>query len=299
LKKSVIEKKKPAVKKTAVKKTAPAEAAIFENPLIPNARLKLMYQSMVQCRLIGEVTSAKLAGSEPALGDEASLATMALELDTGDTVAAARKGLVLQLVREMKLAQDAKSAKPAGKPLALLHEIVAPGDPGASGFDREIEAATEFAKENRKRKKRKISLLYADESWTLSAAWHEAVEAAGKLGLPMVFVCERDANDEKTSDPVVSFPVIHVDGNDAVAVYRVAQESMYRARSGSGPTMVVSRTYRWHQKQPMQEKDPILRMQKYLESKRLYDLSWANQLSENFKRELAAAASMHDPEAAE
>ena len=42
------------------------------------------------------------------------------------------------------------------------------------------------------------------------------------------------------------FPGITVDGNDIVAVWRVTQESIHRARSGAGPTLIECRTWRWH-----------------------------------------------------
>ena len=41
-------------------------------------------------------------------------------------------------------------------------------------------------------------------------------------------------------------PGITVDGNDVVAVYRVAQEAIHRARIGDGPTLIEGKTYRWY-----------------------------------------------------
>ena len=37
------------------------------------------------------------------------------------------------------------------------------------------------------------------------------------------------------------FPGIIVDGSDVVAVWRVAQESIHRARNGAGPTLIDCR----------------------------------------------------------
>ena len=39
------------------------------------------------------------------------------------------------------------------------------------------------------------------------------------------------------------FPEISVDGNDAIAVYRVAQEAIERARCGGGATLIDAQTY--------------------------------------------------------
>ena len=40
-------------------------------------------------------------------------------------------------------------------------------------------------------------------------------------------------------------PGVTVEGNDADAMYSVCQEAVDRARSGNGPTLVESITYRW------------------------------------------------------
>ena len=72
-----------------------------------------------------------------------------------------------------------------------------------------------------------------------------------------------------------SFPVIAVDGNDAVAVYRVASEAIAHARKGDGPTLIECiRT---------KAGDPLLNMEKYLVRKGLF--------SEEFKRKVAAGCS--------
>jgi pyruvate dehydrogenase E1 component alpha subunit len=39
-------------------------------------------------------------------------------------------------------------------------------------------------------------------------------------------------------------PTIPVDANDAIAIYRVAQESIRRARQGGGPTLIRCQPYR-------------------------------------------------------
>jgi pyruvate dehydrogenase E1 component alpha subunit len=74
--------------------------------------------------------------------------------------------------------------------------------------------------------------------------WLDAMEIARAHGLPIVFVCP-PLSEESTkqlasfvSKPGSELPRITTDGNDPVAVYRVAHESIERARRGRGATLI-------------------------------------------------------------
>jgi len=78
----------------------------------------------------------------------------------------------------------------------------------------------------------------------LKAGFRKAIKKAGNGRLAMVFVVEGG------DDPAVGFlsgagtggvdfPRIVVDGDDLVAVFRVAQEAIARARRGQGPAQIV------------------------------------------------------------
>ena len=109
--------------------------------------------------------------------------------------------------------------------------------------------------------------------------------------LPILFVCQNNLWAEsvnlrfQTKVPDISvkaqaygFPGITVDGNDVVAVYRVAQEAITRARRGHGPTLIECKTYRWYghseidpakyrdpeEVERWKAKDPIANMEKRL-----------------------------------
>ncbi len=59
-----------------------------------------------------------------------------------------------------------------------------------------------------------------------------------------------------------------VDGNDVVAVYRVACESLERVRDGGGPVLVEGKTYRpVGQALLGTERDPLAHMERYLKAK--------------------------------
>jgi TPP-dependent pyruvate/acetoin dehydrogenase alpha subunit len=71
--------------------------------------------------------------------------------------------------------------------------------------------------------------------------------------LPLVVVVQHNLGSLKKSDAVSDLTYnimgtgvagMTVDGSDAMAVYRVTQEAMYRARHEGGPTLIECKTYR-------------------------------------------------------
>ena len=99
----------------------------------------------------------------------------------------------------------------------------------------------------------------ADDGLAALGFWHEAASLASRHRLPIVFMVENCAQSHPSGTGTVQsdddlrdraeaygFPGITVDGNDIVAVWRVTQESIHRARSGAGPTLIECRTWRWH-----------------------------------------------------
>ncbi|HYN87898.1 MAG TPA: thiamine pyrophosphate-dependent dehydrogenase E1 component subunit alpha, partial [Ardenticatenaceae bacterium] len=87
--------------------------------------------------------------------------------------------------------------------------------------------------------------------------FHEGLNFAGIHRLPCVLICEN--NQYAISVPVArqmpthsvaerasayGVPVVFVDGNDILEVYRVTKEAVARARRGDGPTLIECFTYR-------------------------------------------------------
>ena len=92
------------------------------------------------------------------------------------------------------------------------------------------------------------------------------------------------------------FPIIAVDANDVVAVYRVAYESVERVRQGGGPVLVEAKPYRLYSPSKRHvatrgaaERDPLAHMERYLKAKGLFTSRWKNQVVQEFSRKLDAA----------
>jgi len=103
-----------------------------------------------------------------------------------------------------------------------------------------------------------VTVCFFGDGTTNIGAFHEALNFAAIWKLPIIFVCENNLYMEYT--PIADMiPIEHpaadrasayglekiiVDGNDADAVYRVAQTAMTRARAGEGPSLIEAKTYR-------------------------------------------------------
>ena len=130
--------------------------------------------------------------------------------------------------------------------------------------------------------------------------WQEALKFAVKRSLPIIFVVENNpwtgsharngSVDLTLKSQKGGLTSITVDGNDVVAVYRVAHESLERVRNGGGPVLIEGKTYRpVGQALLGTERDPLTHMERYLRSKTLFTERWKNQLIHRFSRDLDAA----------
>ncbi len=103
-----------------------------------------------------------------------------------------------------------------------------------------------------------VAVCFFGDGTTNIGAFHEALNLAAVWKLPVIFVCENNLYMEYTpirSVTAVEHPAadrarsyglepINIDGNDADAVYRMARESIAKARGGRGPVLIEAKTYR-------------------------------------------------------
>jgi TPP-dependent pyruvate/acetoin dehydrogenase alpha subunit len=103
----------------------------------------------------------------------------------------------------------------------------------------------------------RVAVCFFGDGATNQAYFHECLNMAAVMSLPVVFVCENNLYGEFTPMAQVTagadiaaraqgygVPSAVVDGNDVWAVHASADEAVQRARSGSGPTLLECRTYR-------------------------------------------------------
>jgi TPP-dependent pyruvate/acetoin dehydrogenase alpha subunit len=145
----------------------------------------------------------------------------------------------------------------------------------------QLNLATSTALTNQNSHNNSIVVAYLNSRATSPSSYRAAFRVAGAQKLPILFVCQ--ANKEATIEAEkCQFPSITVDGNDVVAVYRVATETILHARKGSGPTLIE---YRLDCAEAL---DPILHMEAYLKRKGLFREN-VRRKAAGFLRKLDAA----------
>jgi TPP-dependent pyruvate/acetoin dehydrogenase alpha subunit len=107
------------------------------------------------------------------------------------------------------------------------------------------------------RSSRRIAVSFFGDGATNQGAWHEALNLAAVLELPVIFACvnnqfasstslEKSVKIERLSDRATAYgmPGAVVDGMDVLAVREATAEAVERARAGSGPTLLEYICYR-------------------------------------------------------
>jgi pyruvate dehydrogenase E1 component alpha subunit len=102
-----------------------------------------------------------------------------------------------------------------------------------------------------------VAVAFFGDGASNEGSFHESLNLASTLKLPMIFVCENNQYGEFTpsikamnirdiADRAQGYgiPGVIADGTDALAVYTVASEAVARARRGEGPTLIEAKTHR-------------------------------------------------------
>ncbi|MGH9030753.1 MAG: pyruvate dehydrogenase (acetyl-transferring) E1 component subunit alpha [Acidimicrobiia bacterium] len=102
-----------------------------------------------------------------------------------------------------------------------------------------------------------VVLVFLGDGAASEGDTHEAMNFAAVFGAPVVFLVVNNQYAislpvaRQTHGPTIAhraigygMPGVHVDGNDALAVYAAVRAAVDRARPGGGPTLVEALTYR-------------------------------------------------------
>lgn len=103
-----------------------------------------------------------------------------------------------------------------------------------------------------------VVLSFFGDGGSNTGAFHEALNLAAVWDLPVIFFCHNNQYAETTPQRVhqkikdiavraqaYGIPGVVVDGMDVLAVYETTKAAVERARSGQGPTLIESKTYRF------------------------------------------------------
>ncbi|MGD0938375.1 MAG: thiamine pyrophosphate-dependent enzyme [Terracidiphilus sp.] len=269
---------------------AAATAALAGNngfSLISNEKLIQLYASLVRCRMITERVRTlskqhKFDGRNGgATGWEAAMVGVVINLQPEDSVAPSRSSSLANLIKDLRLDRRVISSLLFG---GATHEVP----------DDELAAAIELAQSNQRKQNGKIVAVFRDRDEASGKCWNEALGLADADRLPMLFVSHPTIRSApgaragilKSSAWSHGFPAIPVDGSDVVAVYRVATEAIAHARKGNGATLIECFTVLSND---IQETDPVLKMEAYLNRKGLFSEQLKCEVAAGFRGKLDAA----------
>ena len=102
-----------------------------------------------------------------------------------------------------------------------------------------------------------VAVSFFGDGAANEGSFHEAVNLASALKLPVIFVCENNQYGEFTparkamniQDIALraqgyGIPGVIADGTDVLAMYEAALAAVARARAGEGPTLIEAKTHR-------------------------------------------------------
>lgn len=162
-----------------------------------------------------------------------------------------------------------------------------------------------------------VAVVHFGEGATSQGDFYEPLNLAGVVKAPVIFFCQN--NNWAISTPrhaqtaaqtiaqkgvAAGVPGLQVDGNDLFAVYSATCHAVERARRGDGPTLIEGITYRLgihttaddssryeppEFKEQWRDKDPVLRLQRYLERRGKWNEAVAEAMEADIKAQLDAA----------
>jgi TPP-dependent pyruvate/acetoin dehydrogenase alpha subunit len=302
-------KQKATENQKAVGSGTVVTAPTFENPLVPNAVLRQMYQKMVETRLLGELAvrlgrKAKTGlAVNSASGQEACRVSVTQGLGAGDMVLDSQPGGPMAYLLGASL-EDVLPGFRAGPRRAKGSKTSGSTQSSATGLLPFVEEAEErlFAGLGaallfKQLKRTDGVVIYVEHREATDGAWRRALKLAAVEDLPVIFVVLPKMKDGKTKGKAevsgiarrCGVPGIAVDASDVVALYRVAQESMGRLRSGGGPVVIEGIAFRVQGRPKSDGADPVAQMRGSLLQRQVATDAWMAGIAKEFRRQLAAA----------
>ncbi|MCH1627938.1 pyruvate dehydrogenase (acetyl-transferring) E1 component subunit alpha [Fredinandcohnia quinoae] len=193
-------------------------------------------------------------------------------------------------------------------------KIFPPGIPIATQIPHAVGAA--YAEKLKGTKN--AAIVYFGDGATSEGDFHEGLNLASVLKSPVVFFNQnnqyaisvplhKQMNTKTIAQKAIAYdiPSVRIDGNDVFSVYYETMNALERARSGQGPTLIEAVTWRYgahttadnpskyrdqsKSNDLRHEIDPILRLERWLKNKGLYEEKWFKEMEENAANEVESA----------
>lgn len=277
-------------KKVRARSATAAVAGKNGHSLISDEKFRQLYATMLKYSLLEERmcpgSNGTFAGADSNI---AGAVGVALDLGREDTVVLTPRSFLTNFVKGVPLQALLKHRHMNGNApgAAFGYSAVNALMPPSPTVSVQLGFATGAALANKLAKNRKIAVAFVENGAEGLAGYREALELACAQKLPILYVIEKVPDELQKGilrEIGELFPVITVDSNDVVAVYRVAQESIARVREGGGPALIACVAYPLNGAQL----NAIANMERYLTGKKLFRNRWKAKMISEFKREMDA-----------
>jgi TPP-dependent pyruvate/acetoin dehydrogenase alpha subunit len=285
----------------------------YENPLIPNARLREIYRAMLHAQMLGRVLpSRRREGS----GFEACLVSTSVDLGPGDLISDAFVGGPVEYLRGASLASVLHPSATAKKRahaancgnascLPVAHNpaerIWTALGAAAALKSRAAQAAAEAKAAHAASTQSGVVLVYLLPGEMQPALWQRTLAFAAEHKLPVVFVSLPPAQAPAAKSRLARLgsvstialrchvPGIPVDADDAVAIYRVAQESIGHARIGGGPALLECIPCILPEAHPVRKpsSEAIAALERYILDRGIVTRAWLKREANSFALRIA------------
>ena len=268
----------------------------LSDPEAKEAYGKMLFARQADLKAVSFQRQGRMYTYPPNLGQEAIAVAAGLVIRDEDWLVPAFRELGTYLAKGMSLKEfylyfrghedslifeNAENMLPFSVPIAsqLLHAV---------GIGYAIKY---------KEEKEKVVFTFVGDGGTSEGDFHEALNFAAVWKVPVIFIVQNNQfaisvpfKKQTSSINIASksvaygLPGIKVDGNDIFAMYDAIESSAEYARKGNGPVLIEALTFRagahttsddpskYRTKEEEEEwtqKDPLLRLKKYLERKSL------------------------------
>jgi TPP-dependent pyruvate/acetoin dehydrogenase alpha subunit len=286
------------------------------NSLIGDAKLRQLYSAMLQCRILDQrALEIRPPSSRPArnLGREAAVVGAALDLRRDDWLAPLQFDVLAGFLKGVPLASvlsQLHQPQPGNAAIAGSPTASASGEdrsalriiPSAANPAAQLNLASGVALALKAAKNGNIVMAFCGDTSESGQRWREALAFVGKHCLPLLVIVQTNAPSRaataRKGNAVTSVmseghacavPVIPVDADDVVAIYRVAFESIHKARHGGGPTLIQAISLAAGQASSRKPPDAIGKMEDYLAAKGLFSPEWQKRTIDAFNRDVNSA----------
>ena len=226
--------------------------------LISNETFRELYAALLQCVLLDRHLS-QASNYELWTGREAATAGISACLRSDDTITPNSRSRLANYLHRKNLLSLSDGA----------------------AIDSPLAAATGDGLRHKLTAKGNVAVVFSPLGDPEAAV--RIFAASMKHLLPVFYVLDNNPALHKAAG---SIPVMRVDDADTVAVYRVAHESIARAREGGGPTIMECAP--WHGDALH---DPLEKFENYLTGKKLFRRDWKARLERKYNEEIKEATS--------